>query len=102
MTQTIVGTQPQTVTEPQTVEELDAQVKDLRTQRRALKEAEQQREVLLPQIERRLERLNREDTQLRLLIAEAQRAIKQINAGEPTGYRVRAPRKPKKPAQTEQ
>ena len=100
MTQTIVGTQPQTVTEPKTVEELDAQVKDLRTQRRALKEAEQQREVLLPQIERRLERLNREDTQLRLLIAEAQRAIKQINAGERTGYRVRAPRKPKKPVAT--
>jgi len=100
MSETIVGTQRQTVTEPQTVEELDAQVKDLRTQRRALKQAEHQREVLLPQIQRRLERLRTEIARLQEKERAATGAAKMIAAGELTDYRVRAPRKPKKPVAT--
>ena len=102
MTQTIVGTRPQTVTEPKTVEELDAQVKDLRAQRRSLKEAEQQREVLRPQIQKRVDRLGRERADIRDALSEAEKALDDIDAGRLTDYHVRAPRKPKKPAQTEQ
>jgi len=100
MTQTIVGTRPQTVTEPKTVEELDAQVKDLRTQRRALKQAEDQREVLLPQIEKRVDRLGRERLDIQDALHEAEKALDDIRAGRLTDYRVRAPRKPKKPVAT--
>jgi len=91
-----------TETQPQTVEELDAQVLDLRTQRRVLREAEHQKEVLLPQIQRRLERLRTEIARLQEKERAATGAAKMIATGELTDYRVRAPRKPKKPAQTEQ
>ena len=91
-----------TETQPQTVEELDAQVLDLRTQRRVLREAEHQKEVLLPQIQRRLERLRTEIARLQEKERAATGAAKMIAAGELTDYRVRAPRKSKKPAQTEQ
>ena len=88
------------MTDPQTVEELDAQVKDLRTQRRALKEAEHQRKVLLPQLSRKRQRLTLALDKLNEEDGNICEAIKQINAGEPTDYRVRAPRKPKKPVAT--
>jgi len=87
-------------TQPQTVERLDAQVLDLRTQRRALKQAEHQKEVLLPQIQRRLSRLRDARNAFNVQIDGGEKALDDIEAGRLTDYRVRAPRKPKKPVAT--
>ena len=85
------------MSETKTVEDLDAQIAELRAQKRAQRELDRQRKVLLPQLHRKHDRLLALANRTNVELDEVQAAITDVDEGRLTDYLVRKPpvRKPK-------
>lgn len=86
-----------TETKALTTEEIDAELAALREKRKAQREIEHQRETLLPQLEKRRDRLTALYKRAGVDLVEVDDAIRDVKQGRITTYLVRQPRKAKAP-----
>ena len=83
----------------ETVQTIDEQIAELRAKKSEARLLEEQRTKLLPRIESQLDRWEKEAAALAALSAPALQAVKDIDEGRRTDYRVRkAPVRKKKAA----